>query len=66
MPNGQCEVSFYGQEVDEPNYLIMDTDYDSYSMVYSCFPNDTAYLWIMSRTPTMEKALLDKLNADAK
>ena len=65
MPNGQCAVSFNGAEVDEPNYFILDTDYVSYTMVYACESSDSALLWIMSRTPTMDKALLDKLNADA-
>ena len=37
-------------------------------MVYSC-GNDEASIplfWILSRTPTMEKALFDSLNAKAK
>ena len=53
-PNGQCIVSFFGQEFDQPNYLVMDTDYDTYSMVYSCDPNSIAFLWILSRTPTLD------------
>ena len=64
-PVGQCIVSFFGQQFSEPNYLVMDTDYETYSMVYSCQPNDMAYLWILSRTPTMDPALLAHLNAQA-
>ena len=44
----------------------MDTDYENYSLVYSCDPNDMAYLWILSRTPTLEQPVLDSLRAKAK
>ena len=54
QPNGQCIVSFFGQQFDEPNYLIVDTDYETYSMVYACEPNDMQYLWILSREPTLD------------
>ena len=64
-PNGQCIVSFFGQVFDEPNYLVMDTDYETYSMVYACEPNSIAFLWILSRTPTLDQATLDSLNAQA-
>ena len=64
-PNGQCIVSFFGQKFTEPNYLVMDTDYDTYAMVYACEPNDMAYLWILSRTPTLDQDILDSLNAQA-
>ena len=65
QPNGQCIVSFFGQQFDEPNYLIVDTDYETYSMVYACEPNDMQYLWILSRTPTLDQGILDSLNAQA-
>ena len=65
QPNGQCIVSFFGQKFDAPNYKIIDTDYDSYAMVYDCSENDMAYLWILSRTPTMDQTLFDSLNAQA-
>ena len=47
----------------EPNYFILDTDYDSYSLVYGC--EDIQYFWILSRTPTMEQDMINKLNAYA-
>lgn len=53
---GQCYVAFYGAPWDsEPNYIIVDTDYSSYSIVYSChkFKN---YLWILSREDTVSDA----------
>ena len=51
-PNGQCIVSFYGPPPTVPNYLVVDTDYDNYSLVYTC--DDIQYFWILSRTPTMD------------
>ena len=51
QPNGWAIVSFFGQQFDEANYKIIDTDYDTYSMVYSCSPDSIAFFWILSRTP---------------
>jgi apolipoprotein D and lipocalin family protein len=38
-----------------PNYLLVDTDYESYSIVYSCFQITSGrkyeLLWMMNRTP---------------
>ena len=64
-PTGQCIVSFFGQQFDHANYLVVDTDYDTYSMVYACEPDDMQFLWILSRTPKMDQDLLDRLNAEA-
>ena len=43
---------------DKPNYTVMETDYDSYTIVYSCSDQfwgyaSFDYLWILSREPTM-------------
>ena len=43
---------------DEPNYIILETDYDNYSIFYRCDElfwgwASFDYLWILSRTPTM-------------
>ena len=65
QPNGQAIVSFFGQKFDQPNYKVLDTDYETYSLVYSCEENDMAFLWILSRTPTLEKSVFDRLNAEA-
>ena len=45
---GHCKVGFYGPMPMSPNYLIVDTDYTSYSIVYSCgwFSNS---LWLITR-----------------
>ena len=54
-PNGQAIVGFFGQSFDEPNYKVIATDYETYSMVYFCDPNaNMTFLWILSRTPTLD------------
>ena len=40
--NGQVIVNFYGPEPTEPNYLILDTDYDTYALTYFCETDDEA------------------------
>ena len=56
---GQCFVKFFLQPYDTPNYQIIDTDYETYSIIYACHANSAKnFLWIMSRTPTMDQAVL--------
>lgn len=49
------------------NYWVIDTDYDSYSLVYSCsniFGLGIAYsetTWFLSRTPTLNQTRIDYL-----
>ena len=47
------------------NYVVLDTDYKSYSLVYSCTTKygflRTEVSWILSRERTLEKTTLDKL-----
>ena len=68
---GECYVKFFFQPwLPSPNYQIIDTDYENYSIVYSCqnlggFFN-TSYLWIMSRVPHMDAATHDMVMAKAK
>ncbi|XP_073825554.1 apolipoprotein D-like [Musca autumnalis] len=50
---GQLAVAFRNQEVNEPNYLILGTDYDNWVVVYSC-KNISSFahskiIWILSR-----------------
>ena len=33
----------------------MSTDYTTYSIVYNCDESDMAYLWLLSRTPTLDE-----------
>ena len=70
MPAGDgLQVSFGGMpEMDnEPNYFVLDTDYDTYSVVYSCSNiNDLLtfeMMWILSRTPTLSQEALDSIIA---
>ncbi len=46
-------------------YIVLDTDYDSYSLVYSCIHLilDTKYeiYWILSRTKVLNQDILQKV-----
>ena len=65
--DGQCFVKFFFQKyLDQPNYQIVDTDYENYSIIYSCHEDDMQYLWLMSREPTLSDDLLDQMMATAK
>ena len=68
--NGQCTVSFDDPTNFNirPNYLVLDTDYDNYAIIYSCndyfnglFKNDVAFY--LSRTPTVSFDELNRINA---
>jgi apolipoprotein D and lipocalin family protein len=58
---GFLKVSFFGPFYG--SYIVMDTDYKSYTMISG---PDHSYFWILSRTPTLPKATLDRLIAKAK
>uniref|UniRef100_A0A1I8QEX8 Lipocalin/cytosolic fatty-acid binding domain-containing protein n=1 Tax=Stomoxys calcitrans TaxID=35570 RepID=A0A1I8QEX8_STOCA len=50
---GQLAVAFRNQTADEPNYLVLGTDYDNWVVVYSCknvssFAH-TKIIWILTR-----------------
>lgn len=54
---GVCTVNFFGGEKTIPNYYVLDTDYDNYSIVYNCTkagPFRHEYMWILSRSSTLE------------
>ena len=51
--------------VTEPNYIVMDTDYATYSVVYGCEEDGEQNLWILSRTPTMDADTLQSLYSAA-
>ena len=45
-----CYVSFFGFPVRTPNYKVIDTDYDSYSVVYGCNRwTQIQTVWILTR-----------------
>ncbi|CDW86007.1 apolipoprotein d [Stylonychia lemnae] len=58
----QCDVVFFGHEGD---YRVIETDYENYSLVYSCeqFSKEVKFeaAWILSRTPIMAQETQDKL-----
>jgi len=59
-------VSFSGDvpsPSDTPNYTILHTDYDTYSIVYSCsniIPGLVSFdfLWILAREPELDDATM--------
>ena len=44
----------------------MDTDYDNYALVYSCSPDDMAFLYFLSRETTLPDYMSDDMLANAK
>ncbi|TCV03694.1 apolipoprotein D and lipocalin family protein [Samsonia erythrinae] len=59
---GALKVSFFGPFYGGYNIIELDEDY-RYALI--CGPNRN-YLWILSRTPTLDDATRDKLVATAK
>ncbi|GKW05107.1 hypothetical protein PEC301877_39200 [Pectobacterium carotovorum subsp. carotovorum] len=59
---GALKVSFFGPFYGGYNIIELDDDY-RYALI--CGPNRD-YLWILSRTPTLDAATRDKLVATAK
>jgi len=60
---GRLKVSFFGPFYGSYNIIALDKEHYQYSLV--CGPN-TSYLWILSRTPKMEKGLRNRLIDKAK
>ena len=57
-------MSFFGSEEDHPNYVVVETDYVSYTVVYPRGTDDyDVALWLMSRTPTVDDEMLDRYDA---
>ena len=61
LPSGYIDVGQGGSA----NYYVLDTDYETYTLVYSCNSMQTPMLWILARTPTLDQDLIDRLNAEA-
>ncbi|MEH0833897.1 outer membrane lipoprotein Blc [Pectobacterium cacticida] len=59
---GALKVSFFGPFYGGYNIIALD---DNYRYALVCGPNRD-YLWILSRTPTLEAATRDRLVATAK
>ncbi|XP_053186138.1 apolipoprotein D-like [Scomber japonicus] len=58
-------VSFFENSPPAP-YWVLSTDYDSYSLVYSCTDLGVLHVefaWIMSREPTLPEETLEELTS---
>lgn len=65
----RLRVSFFTDDADgDPNYLVVDTDYDNYTVVFSCqeifslFNLQTA--WILTREQGVAPTNIDDLKSD--
>uniref|UniRef100_A0A8C6TFI6 Apolipoprotein D n=1 Tax=Neogobius melanostomus TaxID=47308 RepID=A0A8C6TFI6_9GOBI len=61
----KLSVTFFENSPAAP-YWVLDTDYDSYSLVYSCTDLGVLHVdfaWIMSREPTLSPITLARLQA---
>lgn len=58
---GFLKVSFFGPFYG--SYIVMDTDYKNYTMISG---PDLSYFWILSRTPTLDPKILNRLLLQAK
>eukprot|EP00352_Strombidinopsis_acuminata_P003550 CAMPEP_0176389464 /NCGR_PEP_ID=MMETSP0126-20121128/38400_1 /TAXON_ID=141414 ORGANISM="Strombidinopsis acuminatum, Strain SPMC142" /NCGR_SAMPLE_ID=MMETSP0126 /ASSEMBLY_ACC=CAM_ASM_000229 /LENGTH=116 /DNA_ID=CAMNT_0017758299 /DNA_START=246 /DNA_END=596 /DNA_ORIENTATION=+ len=51
--DASCYVSFFGISTLTPNYTVIDTDYENYSIVYSCnWFLKKEVVHVLSRDPT--------------
>ena len=64
---GSLAVHFDGmpQVDEEANYTVLDTDYETYSIVYSCgtFYNLLTFdmLWVLAREPYLDAETMDRI-----
>jgi apolipoprotein D and lipocalin family protein len=70
--SAHCYVQFHNFDHffthGDSNYQVLDTDYESFSVVYSCVdhPLGNSYnqlTWVLSREETLETEDLDRVNA---
>lgn len=59
---GYLKVSFFGPFYG--SYVIFELDKENYQYAFVSGP-DTSYLWLLSRTPTVDQQLLDRFVARA-
>ncbi len=59
---GKLKVSFFGPFYGAYNVIALDQQDYQWSLVAG---PDTGYLWILSRTPVLEKSIVDKLISQA-
>jgi apolipoprotein D and lipocalin family protein len=60
---GQLKVSFFGPFYASYNIIALDKEAYQWSLVAG---PDTDYLWILSRTPELDQAIVDELIFEAK
>lgn len=60
---GQLKVSFFGPFYGAYNVIALDQEAYQWSLVVG---PDTSYLWILSRTPVLDQAIVDQLVSEAK
>lgn len=60
---GKLKVSFFGPFYGAYNVIALDQENYQWSLVAG---PDTGYLWILSRTPVLDEAVLDQLLTKAK
>lgn len=63
--DGQCFVHFYGPQPKKSNYKVVATDYETYSIVYSCGVLKT-FLWLLTREAVVSDTLVNQMLATAK
>jgi len=61
---GFASVPFGGGSSNEANYRVVDTDYDTYAIVYDCSPSLLFFkkesLWLLTRQQRPSKYLVDR------
>ena len=60
---GQLKVSFFGPFYGAYNIIELDQQDYQWSLVVGA---NTKYMWILSRTPTLDQAIIDRLLSKAK
>lgn len=60
---GYLKVSFFGPFYG--SYVVFDLDHENYQYAFISGP-DTKYLWLLSRTPSVDAEVIDKFVAMAK
>ena len=58
----QCKVEFFNRPFgDVPNYNVIHTDYENYTIVYNCDKGSQYQIvWILGREPVMKESTLIK------
>ena len=57
---GQCYITFFGNTPAEPNYNVIDVDYDSYAITYDCQPTYT-FVAFITREAVISEELYDHM-----